>query len=301
MRFAGLVAGCLAAGLVAVGCSKAPAAPKAVGHSNIPLSSGLDEDEERLLSYAEATLASRCMAKRGLKYVARMAPRDDRRRAKWGTEDVAYARKHGYGVELASSVDKFVREDPNANLGLSPDQQRTWEEAYFGTDSTRIRVTLPDGDQYEAPGTGCLAEARKELYGDLQQQTRLFYYMQALRLDAANMVKADPAYLAAVDRWRRCMQSRGYSYPNPLGAIEDATLSYRRFGPKGHARARTREIQIAVADATCGKQSKLVAVATEKERLYQSQVMQEHEGDVVAFHELYSVALGRAKRLLDQR
>lgn len=301
MRFVRFLAGCLAAGVVVVGCSKPTTTPKPTEHSAAPLSDGLDEDEHRLLSYAEGTLASRCMAKRGLRYVALMAPRDDRRRAKWGTDDVSYARKEGYGVKKVSTVDRFVRDDPNAKLNLAPDQQRTWDEAFFGTDATRIRVTLPDGDQYEAPGTGCLAEARKQLYGDLQQQTRLFYYMQALRLAAANKVKADPAYLAAVDRWRSCMRSRGYSYPFPLKAIEDATLAYERAGPNGRARAHAREIQIAVADATCGKQSRVVAIATDRERLYQAQVISEQEGDVLAFQEMSATALQRAKTLLNQR
>jgi hypothetical protein len=112
--------------------------PKPTEHSAAPLSDGLDEDEHRLLSYAEGTLASRCMAKRGLRYVALMAPRDDRRRAKWGTDDVRYARKEGYGVKKVSTVDRFVRDDPNARLSLSPDQQRIWDEAFFGTDATRI-------------------------------------------------------------------------------------------------------------------------------------------------------------------
>ncbi|QES10241.1 hypothetical protein DEJ44_34525 [Streptomyces venezuelae] len=96
----------------------------------------------------------------------------------------------------------------------APDEDRAFRAALFGTGPRELSVTLATGATVTAHEDGCLADARRRLYGDQRRWFRAQVVVDNLRAEAQARIRADPAHRAALERWTRCVTPRGAPRPD---------------------------------------------------------------------------------------
>lgn len=83
---------------------------------------------------------------------------------------------------------------------------------------------------------------------------------------------AAPPVRSAVSRWRTCMGEQGFDYDTRLAAIEDPSWNLDA------KRVTSREIEVAVADVGCKRESDLIAVRAAAERRFQQDLIARQPG-----------------------
>lgn len=288
-------AGVVTAFMLMMACGGAPA--NEASETGAPPRAGTVPDEDFLL-LAEDELVRRCMEKAGFQF--RSSPPDQisadpEGKYQWGRDDVSAAQDQGYGLSRQGMDEEA---DPNLEYleSLTPTERERWDLAFSGHWENRITFKLPNGTEFSISGDGCLAEARRQIYGDLRKYMQLNVALMQIAPDVDRLVAADPAYNEALASWRRCMNEKGYDFENPGDAVGAAAALYE--SELDPASAKAGEVRIAVADAQCGVESGVVRVATRLEEKYTAQILSEREGQVIAFREFQAEAVARAKRLL---
>jgi hypothetical protein len=225
---------------------------------------GSYEENEYRLRIAENLLVGKCMKAKGISY-----PSDvDGPAPAGGNEQVLRLderRRDGYG--LFKSYSGKGQEPPEAEQRvrqLPPDQRAAYHKALMGSEDTRQAIQLPGGGEVGFPTTGCVAEARRQIFGDLLVSARVAHVPSALDSRISQQVDTDPAYVKAENAWRGCMKRKGYAYQHPGDGYPDLQARYEKEGPS--QRLRQQEIAIAVADAECARQAEIpAAVRTAKQ------------------------------------
>lgn len=212
-----------------------------------------DQDQMSGLEAAVDKLAGACMARLGQKWPAKPEksaniPWNSRR---YGVTDLNSARRYGYKAPLPAgmSAKQATELDEKATHRLDHVSRRTMS-IYTGEDTAKITdVGIPAG--------GCRGEAYRKLGlpgPDLPFQTRVTVLQKRIWDDA---LKTGPV-IYAQNKWRDCMQAKGYTYKNPVQALEDPKWSAP--GKKSSAAASSytpspQEIATAVDDVECKKKS----------------------------------------------
>ncbi|WP_267246299.1 hypothetical protein [Streptomyces sp. PR69] len=86
-------------------------------------------------------------------------------------------------------------------------EDRRLQAALFGTGPSELSLTLSAGHTVTAHTDGCLAEARRTLYGDGDDEQRWFtaeVTVNNLRAEVGVRMGEDPDFRAALARWNRC-------------------------------------------------------------------------------------------------
>ena len=162
-----LIVWLVAVGLVATACAGGGPA------EDLLRDSGTRSDQDFLL-LAEDELTKRCMERAGFRFIT--VPPDqlpvEPKNYQWGRDDVEVARKRGYGLSEKDPFQGFL--DPNAEYkkSLSRSERERYGVTLSGHWENRIEFTLPDGTTFSISGDGCVAEARKKIYGDLRRYMR---------------------------------------------------------------------------------------------------------------------------------
>ncbi|WP_217213101.1 hypothetical protein [Streptomyces sp. AC550_RSS872] len=128
-------------------------------------------------------------------------------------------------------------------------------------------MDLPAGGTISTTSTGCLAEAKGNLYGDTATWFRVNKIATSLTpLYVPHLVK-DPRFVKAVEAWSRCMREAGHAYASPDEIREDRhALTQGRSAARAHA----AEVQLAVTEATCAVKTSLGKTARALERKYRA-------------------------------
>jgi hypothetical protein len=225
---------------------------------------GSYEENEYRLRIAENLLVGKCMKAKGISYSSGV----DGPAPAGGSEQVLRLeerRRDGYG--LFKSYSGKGQELPEAEQRvrqLPPDQQAAYHKALMGSADTRQAIQLPGGGEVGFPTTGCIAEARRRLFGDLLVWARVAHVPSALDSRISQQVGTNPTYVKAERAWRGCMKGKGYAYQHPGDGYPGLQARYEKEGPS--QRLRQQEIAIAVADAECARQAKIpAAVRTAKQ------------------------------------
>jgi hypothetical protein len=124
-----------------------------------------------------------------------------------------------------------------------------YDTALEGTTRARGTLRLPDGQVGTYPTGGCVAAARRELYGSVRAALADPLVPQAMtRLFGAFLGSYHP-YLAALHAWHQCMTAAGWQFVTPQAAIESIQI----LALKGVSRAELdrRQTAVAGADVTC--------------------------------------------------
>jgi hypothetical protein len=246
-------------------------------------------DDQRLLVRAERESTRRCMAARGFDYpapVGNPTGGDDPWRP-----DLDARRSHGYG---------FTDPGPSADSQYPPDlpvgKRADYARALSGDPDRRATLRLSSGPQFTFATTGCIAEGRIKLFGDVVGAARVAYVPQEAYNAMHGRIADDAGMHEAMQRWGACMTSRGYPYTSMSAARADVG---RKSGAAGSsASARQFEIQVAVADGECALAAGVPELVDRAGRRYAAELAAEQRRDLNLAAELRAEGLRRARDLV---
>lgn len=114
-------------------------------------------------------------------------------------DDAAWPRRHGYGSDIERRLEELKKAHPNQRyvVSLSPQRQKTYRRALYGEDPAspgNMTVTVPTGGVVGASSVGCIAEAQREVHGDLAGWFRASTVTNNLAGTRAGLVTADPQF-----------------------------------------------------------------------------------------------------------
>lgn len=256
-----------------------------------PLPREITSAEGRTLYRAERVVERNCMAQLGFQVVLTSDTVPDAARSfPFVVDDVAWARRYGYGREFERAADAGRATDPNETYirGLSPQRRGAALRAFNGDPANGITVRLPSGGTIGHSVEGCGSTAQRTLYGDYATWYRANKIDQDLVGMSHLRVRLDPAYRAATARWAQCARAAGLPYPTPEALRGALSAS---------APAAT-EIRYAVAEAVCAGSSGLAQTAADLKRRYLDQLRAEHRDAVATARQRRLDALPIARMLL---
>lgn len=238
----------------------------------------------------------RCMEQRGFTYVRNPAPKADVAptlgQDPYGLTE-AQVKETGYG----SAED--VNDSPGEVDRSDASQQEGWGRAYFGPeDAPEVTVDLPGGGTIGTTSQGCLAEARKKLYGSLEDYVVTNFLAGNLPIWARKEAASD-ADMARIDSmWSSCMTGKGYTnFKNPGAARAKSSDEYQRLGVASDS-ARDQEISVAVADAECEQQTNYAKQRIQLEDRYYAKILKQYAEEVENIQKVNDRALVQAKQVL---
>ncbi len=180
--------------------------------------------------------------------------------------------------DLIKAAQQVLVERCLAGQGLSSEgtghEDRRLQGALFGRGRAELAVTLPTGYTVKAHTDGCLAAARRELYGDERRWFRTQVVVDNLRTEAGQRMRNDPDYRTAHRRWVRCVTPA--DGPRPERPDPDAA-------------------------ARCARESGLDTVRARLEPVLLAQVRTERRDQLTTYRQLRDRALHRAADLYAAR
>lgn len=218
----------------------------------------------------------------------------------WTFTDVASAESVGFGLqsylaENAAYIERLGLGEREAHipdpLTMSPEDAARFELDFFGREDERIEITERDGSHSGMSGGGCIAEAERALFGDIEQTMWLRDARGTAESDIWMATLSDEAVNDALDSWKTCVQERGYEFEDPHGAF-DAAVSAAQAGDFDQERA------IATTHAECTAESNLDLAVSAAFLSATNAVLPELEDDLLALQQLEEDALARAKDIL---
>ncbi|MGI5376918.1 hypothetical protein ACQEV2_22245 [Streptomyces sp. CA-251387] len=276
------------------------------------LRTGLTDAERGLLSEAEQRLITSCMRDKGFQYrLDPGGPRSEAPERRFGLDDVAWARRHGYGLAEAARIgDGEGDQDGNRDgkaaaenspqaryvASLPPQRKAEFDRALNGTDRAAIVVPAPGRGQIFTSADGCQADARRRLYGDLRKWTEAKAAVVNLAYFTFDEVVAEPRYTEALADWRACMKARGLAYPSSSQAIGAVAKENRS---RTAEEAFKREVTVAVADAECNRTAGLARTGTRLQREHvRDAARHEFARQTRYYTQAVTTALGRARSIV---
>jgi hypothetical protein len=151
--------------------------------------------------------------------------------------DPAARKQHGYGFADGGEPTPRGADDPRVDAAM------------VGSPPRYATLTVLGAARYTYPVTGCLAQARAAVVGDVATWMRISVTPQEINMRLAGAVPADPRYPAAQQRWRRCMADHHLPYSTPV--------DLRRHLVETNDTTRDEEIRLAVQDARCDHEARL--------------------------------------------
>lgn len=287
-----LVGGCGGAG-----APKGPAAPVPAARPQ-PLT-----DAERLrIADAEQVLLRQCMSAHGFPYWEAARPSLEKSRTNgYVSDDVNWARTYGYGSRITAEEDRARIASPNITYhkGLSVQRSVAYDKALDGgLDAPVISAELPTGGTVRKHEGGCEAEAEKKLYGDPQAWFRADKTASNLQPLYVPQVKSDPAFTTALTAWSRCMGTAGHPFADPEAARTAAAQQALKTAPD---KAFAAERELAVADATCARDTSLKTIGKERETHYINALPARYGAALDTSRRIQHQALARAVTLVGPR
>ncbi|MFJ8595157.1 hypothetical protein [Streptomyces sp. NPDC093598] len=216
-------------------------------------------------------------------------------------DDVDWARKYGYGSRIHAKEAAARASNPNLayRKGLSEQRREAYDKALDeGIDARVIAVEIPGGVTLHKRIGGCVAEAEKKLYGDPREWFRAEKVAGHLRSLYVPRVLADRSFSAAQKAWSRCMRRAGYVYKDPGASRQSAVARSER---AAEPEVFTAERELAVADATCARETGLRSIGEERESHYIAQLRDRYGEALDTYTRLQHQALERAKKIVGPR
>jgi hypothetical protein len=305
----------LVVALGAVACQEA-ALPPSLGSDDIAalqradriISPKLTPEESALLVNAHGAVVEACMKQLGWDYEVGTSTGDIEAGGpstlspleQWTFADTAAAETVGYGFESylaahAVFLDRLGEGDGEAHvpdpLTMSPEDAARFELDSFGTEEERIEITERDGSHSGAAGGGCIGEAGRAVWGDIEQEMRLRDARGTAESDIWVTTFEDQAVVDALDRWKDCVREQGFEFEDPNHGFESA-LSAAQSGDYDQERL------IATTDAECKAESGLDRAVQAAFLSATKAVLPDLEADLVALQQFEAEALARAKNIL---
>lgn len=241
------------------------------------------------LDLAEQVLIRECMARQGFPlWLGTPPPEDEQRTFPYVVDDVDWARRHGFGSDIAAAAETRRREDPNQRYfqNLPPDRRSAALVALNGARPEGLEARLPSGGVVRRSADGCRSDAEHRLYGDLPAWYRARRVVANLSVVRSGLVRDDPAFTAALPAWARCMHGRGY--------VVDSPAHLRRTVADA---GREVEVAAAVAEATCAAGG-LAATVRDLDTRHGAELARQYRSDIETKQRLELAAVPRARAIV---
>ncbi|GAA4594232.1 hypothetical protein GCM10023194_60520 [Planotetraspora phitsanulokensis] len=245
----------------------------------------------------------RCMARSGFRYIKLPTGNQDVNPGLNGdgfSLSVEVARKRGYGIkERVEQVDKETRENAkyNSTNGLSPEQVKGFDVAFFGSSDSQVSVLLPDGSTVSFGDKGCLAESRKKIFGSIEKFGERTAMAGMITQNSQQRALADPGIRILNQAWSKCMQDSGYSgLKDPYDAQGRASDAHD--GKTSDIVVMAKEIPMAVADAECQAKTGYTMKMHDIQDRYFTAALNVYKSQVAEIEEITRDSLKRARPLL---
>jgi hypothetical protein len=111
----------------------------------------------------------------------------------------------------------------------------------------------------------------------------------------------DQLFRKALRRWSACMRGSGRPYDDPGEAQETAREAIRDLTGEAFAKAFKAEKDLAVADASCARETSLKSVGRAREAHCIGQLSKRYRDELVTHRRLQWQALARAEKLVGPR
>ncbi|MGV9313646.1 hypothetical protein ACWDR0_15875 [Streptomyces sp. NPDC003691] len=280
---------------VLTGCGR----PAGAGPAEPPRE--LTDAEQVRIDQAELRLVQRCMEKKGFRYWVEpaLSPEEGKAfRTGFVADDVAWARKHGYGSRIQDKVLAAKKDDRNLSYRerLSRPELRRYLTALGGGESARIlSVRLPAGGTIRGSFGGCTGEARKALYKDLDTWFRAEKTVGNLNPLYVPRLVRDTRFTGALKAWSACMRREtGRTYPEPDRVRASLPGLTKGLSP---GRAHSVEKKLAVAEAACADGAALPGTIRLLVREYGADARARYADEIITRDRLRLAALARADRI----
>jgi len=282
--------------LLGAGCSRGGGSPALHGTPARELTSA----EADTVAWAEEILLSRCMSRKGLRYEATkpLASASTEIDFPYVVDDPDRARTHGYGLADQRAIRQAKDSSVNQRqlLSLTADQRASYVGTLLGAGPDVLRAKIPTGQVITRSKNGCLADAHRQLYGDVATWFQANAVASNLRPVIGKRVREDRGYPAAVSAWSACMGQLGHPVRHPDEARQQAISAYEADPVAGSA----REKELATAESRCARQTDLAAVTTRLDQEYGDEVRAKYQRELSVRRELRWSALTRARQITRQ-
>jgi len=280
----------------------------AIQRADAVISPSLSAEEWALVVNAHGAVAESCMQQLGWDFEVGTAtaetesggPGSLSELEQWTFTDVASAESIGFGLqshlaEVAAFIDQLELDAGVAHipdpLTMSPEDAARYELDYFGREDERIEITERDGSHSGQSGGGCIAEAERALFGDIEQAMWLRDARGTAQSDIWMATVSDEAVNDALESWKGCVRERGYEFDDPHHAFDTAVSA-------AQAGDFDQERLIATTHAVCTAESNLDLAVAAAFLSATNAVLPELEDDLLALQQLEEDALSRAKDIL---
>ncbi|MBC6458609.1 hypothetical protein [Actinomadura sp. HBU206391] len=298
--FATLTTTAVLAGVALTGCGSSDGGPAAPAPDR-----DLTRAEELRISDAEQRLVKGCMNRRGFSYWDwEPMTLEESRTVGYVQDDVAWARKHGYGSRIDAKATWARINNPNGayTRTLSRERRRAYDQALDGgPDAPVLTTQIPGGGTISRRAGGCASQAQKRLYGDLATWFRMDKVADNLRRLYVPEVLRDQRFQQAVRLWSACMHRAGHPYADPAQAREAARKGTREQTGATFDKAFKTETEIAAADATCARQTSLKSIGQARQAHYIEKLTGEYGDELATHRRLHWAALARAEKIAGPR
>lgn len=301
-RASAVISGVLiAAAVMTTGCgsTRTPQAHAAVPAGKQP---ALTNAEQLRIDDAQQRLIKRCMARQGFTYTeAERLSADESRTPGYVSADVGWAQRHGYGSRITAKEDRARRHNPNLVYrdSLSPARQKAFDQAMDGgPDAKEVSAEVPGGRTYRKQVGGCTGESEQRLYGDPRTWFRAEKAADSLRSVYVPQVMRDKRFVTALTAWSRCMERAGHPYKDPGAARQAVAQQALQTAPD---KAFPDEREVAVADATCARDTGLRDIGKERETYYLDRLRGRYDGALDTSRLIQHTAFTRASGIVGPR
>lgn len=225
--------------------------------------------DQNLVLHAEHEAMVTCMARFGLDWEARVIEVEaegfpyDRL---FGITDLDEVERYGYHAPGGGGPvnDDGSMRDPVKEANTVPITEEQDAVSSGLTERTEVNgIPIPAG--------GCIAEARSRVG---TQNDPVLELTEATIGYGAIQADRDPRVLEAFERWSRCMAASGHAYATPWDANNDPSWAT--------SAATTKEIDVAIADIGCQRESNLLGLRVAVAAAWQREYMRAHEDEFLA-------------------
>ncbi|MFJ3339126.1 hypothetical protein [Streptomyces sp. NPDC086766] len=276
------------------------------GHHSVvrstPVIHELTGAQQARIDQAELRIVKGCMARHGFRYwVTPPVPAEDRPafEAVFVRDDIAWARKHGFGGLIQQRVMAAKARDPNATYrkNLPSAEQVRYSNALGGGPQQHMQIVrLPAGGRVATSTDGCMADATKKLYGDAAAWFHANKIVTNLNPLYVPKLVRDKRFTTALTSWSRCMRhTTGHPYTDPDAVQSDLVKRTAGMSP---AQSHPVEVRLAVAEATCAHTSSLSATIHKLARVYSAPVRKRYAKEIETRGRMQHAALARADQVL---
>ncbi|MGX6602157.1 hypothetical protein ACWKSP_08500 [Micromonosporaceae bacterium Da 78-11] len=231
----------------------------------------LTAEQQKKLDAAVTEIGRDCLGRFGLSWPENQpatgdgSPRNARR---YSTVELAKAETTGYHVP-ETAPRQVDRKEP------TPEAMNVWADR---GEQTFRGQPVPVG--------GCAGEAVRQLTRGAPDADPGI--AERLQLSTYKQTKADSRVVRVFAEWSKCMQTKGYSYPDPYAAAGDQRWQTAQAGPA--------EIAVATADVTCKAGAGVPGLMLAVETAYQNRVAAQQATALAAIKAYLETELANAAK-----